>query len=64
MRAKEEVQRKLKKDTVDALQLPDRPRQARALGNGGGGWRAMAVNGGVGDGRQQATVDADEVLST
>jgi hypothetical protein len=30
----------------------------------GGGWRATAVNGGVGGGCQRATADADEALST
>ncbi len=38
----------------------DRPRQAQALGNGGGRWRATAVNGGVGGRPQRETADADK----
>jgi hypothetical protein len=63
-RAKEAVQRKLKKDTVNALQLPGQAKASTSIGQ----WRwRMEGDGGqrrFGGGCQRATVDADEALST
>ncbi len=40
----------------------DKPWQARAFGNGSGGWKVTAVNGGVGGGWQQAMTDTDKTI--
>jgi hypothetical protein len=63
-RAKEAAQRWLKKDTVNALQVPGQAKASASIGKwqwrmeGGGGQRRF------GDGCQRATADADKALST
>jgi hypothetical protein len=63
-RAKEATQRKLKKDTVNALQLPG---QAKASASIGQWWWRIEGDGGqrwFGSGCQRAKADADKALST
>jgi hypothetical protein len=63
-RAKEAAQRKLKKDTVTALQLPG---QAKASTSIGQWWWRIEGDGGqpwFGSGCQRAKADADKALST
>jgi hypothetical protein len=62
-RAKEVAQRSQKRTQSTHSSFWDKPTQERALGNGGGGWRVMAVNVGVGGGGQRAMVELTKQLT-
>ncbi len=63
VRVKEAAQRSQRRTHLMRSSFLDKPRQGQVLGDGGGGRRVMAVNRGVGSGRQRAMADTDKAIS-